>query len=386
MARREPAGEVAHVAADEVLLDEGVAPAGPGQRVPAETEHHEGGDAGRRAELESADAGRAARGGRARTPPRTAPAPPAPWRSRRGRAGPARRWRDDGCRSSTSARHSRAPATRSSTSSVSGRATRACAKSERRGGEERCRRRGPPRVRAAGCRTRPSTRWFAAAASTDGSRTAVSEKPAERARDRGEPVRQGRLVGQQLALKRGQSQWPASTSCTMPTSRASSSPTMATSPRPWRASRSQARARSIPRTPGLAEPCARRQPRTSKSIHPAAPVPRHVTATSRTRAPAGSVMRPRDQRVDARRARPRSRPRRCRRRGCEPSRRRRAGAPRAASSRDTTPPGRARGSRDARDRPSGAAPARGRRPRRGARCRASRPCASFEPASSPTTT
>src|SRR4029450_14163780 len=37
----DPAGKFAHVAPKEVLLDEGVAPAGPGDGVPAEAQHNE---------------------------------------------------------------------------------------------------------------------------------------------------------------------------------------------------------------------------------------------------------------------------------------------------------------------------------------------------------
>src|SRR4029450_577128 len=53
-AAREAAGEVAHVATEEVLPHERLSPAGPGECVPAQAEDHEGGDAGNRPEIEDA--------------------------------------------------------------------------------------------------------------------------------------------------------------------------------------------------------------------------------------------------------------------------------------------------------------------------------------------
>ena len=127
-----------------------------------------------------------------------------------------------------------------------------------------------------------------AAATADGRRTADLRESARDDRDGGEPVGRIGLSGSSSPLKRGSHQSPATIACTMPTSRASSSPTTSASPRPCNATASQTAARrSPPRS-------AARTTNPPPSPHGAIQSTLHGV-DPRARRPA---VRPRDERLD----------------------------------------------------------------------------------------
>jgi hypothetical protein len=137
----------------------------------------------------------------------------------------------------------------SSTRRRSGRAPRACAKNERQVAST------TPAASPAGG---PSSQLpnstvqqtAPAPASAAGSRTAVSEKPKSAHGTAASQRNSVGLSGSRSSLNRGQSQWLATISWTMPTSRASSLFTMAASPRSCSARSRKAPARSTPLTRG----------------------------------------------------------------------------------------------------------------------------------------